>query len=74
MNTEAKDANTNKFLAQNVEIEEINDENEISDSDTVNSIEEQDKVDSLNLSSRNDKNFNQCSSAGNIYSEDELNE
>ena len=74
MNTEAKDVNTNKFLAQNVEIEEINDENEISDSDTVNSIEEQDKVDSLNLSSRNDKNFNQCSSAGNIYSEDELNE
>jgi hypothetical protein len=74
MNTEAKNDNINKFLAQNTETEEINNETEISDSDTVDSIDEQNKIDVSALNLRNDKNFNQCSSAGDIYSEDELDE
>jgi hypothetical protein len=71
MNTGIKDYDTKRFLAQNAEVEEINNESEISDSDNINSLETQNEIDSLILDSRNDKNFNQCSD---IYSEDELNE
>jgi hypothetical protein len=74
MDTESKNDDTNKFLVQNTETEEMNNETEISDSNTVDSIDEQNKIDVSALNSRNDKNFNQCSSAGDIYSEDELNE
>ena len=74
MDTESENDDTNKFLVQNTETEEMNNETEISDSNTVDSIDEQNKIDVSALNSRNDKNFNQCSSAGDIYSEDELNE
>ena len=69
-----KDESYKKFLAQNTENSDINEVSEISDSDNIDSIEIQDSVDNVILSSRNDKTFDQCSSAGDIYSEDELNE
>lgn len=72
IDTKSKE-DTKKFLAQNTEIEELNNEDNISDSD-IDSIDEQNKIDALKIDSRNDKTFYQCSSAGNIYSEDELNE
>ena len=65
IDTKSKKDNTNEFLAQNTESEEIN--NEI-----VSSISEQNIIDKTIINSRNDKDFKQCSSAGNIYSEDEL--
>ena len=78
MNSDTKDENTNKFLAQNDSTEEVSLANEISDeisdSEPVSSIDEQNEIDNSILSSRNDKSFQQCSSAGNIYSEKELNE
>jgi hypothetical protein len=74
MDTDTKDEDSGKFLAQNIEIEELIDSNEVSDSDISNSIEQQNKIDISNLNSRNDKTFRQCSNAGDIYSDDELNE
>ena len=73
MDTKSKE-DTKKFLAQNTEIEELNNEDNVSDSDIIDSIDEQNKIDALKIDSRNDKSFYQCSSAGDIYSEDELNE
>ena len=66
--------NVDKLLAQNIEVSEIDNLNEVSDSDVVDSINEQDKVDSSSLNIKNNKTFAQCSSAGDIYSEEELNE
>ena len=66
--------NVDKLLAQNIEVGEIDNLNEVSDSDVVDSINEQDKVDSSSLNIKNNKTFAQCSSAGDIYSEEELNE
>lgn len=74
MDTENKNEINNKFLAQNTENEDIADVDATSDSDDMDSIEVQDSVDSTVLSSKNDKTFQQCSSAGNIYSDEELNE
>jgi predicted glycosyltransferase involved in capsule biosynthesis len=74
MDTDAKDEDNSKFLAQNIEIEELVDSDEVSDSDVNNSIEQQNKIDISNLNSRNDKTFRQCSNAGDIYSDEELNE
>ena len=74
MDTEKKNEINNKFLAQNTENEDIADVDATSDSDDMDSIEVQDSVDSTVLSSKNDKTFQQCSSAGNIYSDEELNE
>ena len=68
MNTETKKENSIKFLAQNLADEEI------SDSDMIDSLEEQDEIDESILISRNDKTFQQCSNIGNSYSEKELNE
>jgi hypothetical protein len=39
----------------------------------MNTLTSQDYIDTSILNSRNDQTFSQCSSAGNIYSEDELN-
>ncbi len=61
------------FLAQNTETDEIY-ASTISDYDSIESIEEQNTIDISNLNSRDDKSFTQCSSAWDIYSEDELNE
>ena len=69
-----KNENYSKFLAQNIENENVDTVGEVSDSDNGNSIEVQDSVDNLILNSRNDKTFSQCSAAGNIYSEEELND
>ena len=74
MDTEKKNEINNKFLAQNTENEDIADVDATSDSDDMDSIEVQDSVDSTVLSSKNNKTFQQCSSAGNIYSDEELNE
>jgi hypothetical protein len=69
MDRKAKEDNSHKFLAQNTQTEELNTIDEV-----MSSIDEQNEVDSLTLSSRNDKTFQQCSSIGNIYSDEELNE
>ena len=74
MNTETKSENNNKFLAQNIQTEQIDFSDEVSDSDITNSLDEQNEIDDSILSLRDDKTFYQCSSAGDIYSEDELNE
>ena len=68
MNTKIENDNSNKFLAQNIDIEDL------SDSIVIDSFDEQDEVDSLILDLKSDKTFQQCSSAGNIYSDEELNE
>ena len=74
VNTEPKNEISNKFLAQNTENENADYINEVSDSDNIDSAEIQSSIDNAVLSSKNDKTFAQCSSAGNIYSEAELNE
>ena len=61
MDSETKHLENNKFLAQNTD-------------DTADSLTVQDEIDNSNLSSRNDQTFQQCSSDGNIYSDEELNE
>ena len=68
MDTETKEKDTNNFLAQNELAEEI------SDSNVLNSLEEQNEIDTLVLDLRDDKTFQQCSSDWNIYSDEELNE
>jgi hypothetical protein len=62
------DNNTNRFLAQN----EIT--GNISDSNVTDSLDDQDELDTSVLNLKENKTFQQCSSAGNIYSDDELNE
>ena len=62
------DNDANKFLAQNVTTEDI------SDSNVTDSLDEQDELDTTVLNLKDDKTFQQCSSAGNIYSDDELDE
>ena len=74
MDTNNKVKDYNKFLVQNTGDEETTGINEISDSELMNSIEQQDKIDNSALALRSDKTFIQCSSAGNIYSREELNE
>ena len=74
MDTNNKVKDYNKFLVQNTGDEETTGINEISDSELVNSIEQQDKIDNSALALRSDKTFIQCASAGNIYSKEELNE
>lgn len=74
MNNNNKDSNYSKFLAQNTEDENLDVIKEITDSDIISSIEIQDSMDNSILNSRNDKTFAQCSAAGDIYSDDELNE
>ena len=74
MDTDKKRDKYRNFLVQNTIDEKNLDVNEVSDSNDINSIEEQNKIDNSALSSRNDKSFVQCSSVGNIYSKEELNE
>ena len=62
---------SNKLLAQNMS--SIASDN-VSDSEIVTDIEIQDLIDENSITIKNEKNFAQCSAAGNIYSEDELNE
>jgi hypothetical protein len=59
---------------QNTDNENIDVAEKASDSENVDSVEIQDSIDGVLLNSINDKTFEQCSSAGNIYSEEELNE
>ena len=68
VNTESKNETSNAFLAQNALISEI------SDSDVINSLDEQNALDNSVLNLRSDKTFQQCSFAGNVYSKEELNE
>ena len=74
MNTETKNDNINKFLAQNIEGEELNSIDKITDSNIADSLTEQDEIDNSILSLRNDQTFQQCSADGDIYSDEELNE
>ncbi|MBR7036499.1 hypothetical protein IKI14_01120 [bacterium] len=82
MNNDKKENFHNKFLAQNTENENLNSAengnisavNEFSDSDIIDSIEIQNLIDNSVLTSMNVKNFSQCSTAGDVYSEEELNE
>jgi hypothetical protein len=61
-------------LAQNNSDEESSLTGGVSDSESISSVNKQDEIDNSILVSKNDKSFQQCSSAGNIYSENELNE
>ncbi|MBQ5945737.1 hypothetical protein IJL65_05175 [bacterium] len=72
MNAKTKN-DYDKFLTQNTVIDET-DNDQISDSDIADSLDEQNEIDNSVLNTRNDKTFQQCSSAGNIYSDEELNE
>lgn len=64
----------NKFLAQNIENDKILNSENSPDYELISSIEQQDKINNFTLNSKRNKTFNQCASAGNIYSEEELNE
>ena len=72
MNAKTKN-DYDKFLTQNTVIDET-DNDQISDSDIADSLDEQNEIDNSVSNTRNDKTFQQCSSAGNIYSDEELNE
>ena len=72
MDTDKKNKSYSNFLVQNTWDEE--NINGVPDSDNINTVEEQNEIDNSALSWRNNKTFLQCSSAGDIYSEDELNE
>ena len=74
MDDSDKNKDYSSFLAQNIENEEVDDGDGVSDSDVINSLDEQELVDTSKLNLRNDKTFAQCSAAGDIYSEEELNE
>ena len=74
INSGDKKVTYNNFLVQSTGTEGNLETGKISDSSTTDSIEQQDMIDSSSLNSRNDKTFSQCSTAGDIYSEDELNE
>jgi hypothetical protein len=56
---DSKRNDSSKFLAQNAD---------------DHSIEVQNSIDSTAIKTRNDKSFSQCSSAGDIYSDEELSE
>ena len=62
----------NTFLAQNIP-EDINYLNDNSYYSSPYSTNIQDSIDSSFIDSKNNKNFSQCMTAGDIYSEDELN-
>ena len=66
--------NNKQFLAQNTKIEDVNNKDNVLDSNTIDSIDEQNLIDALEVDSKHDQTFSQCSSAGDIYSDDELNE
>ena len=72
MNTDTKKETSKHFLTQNTLEEDTS--NELIDSNTVDSIYEQNIVDNLTLNSRDDKTFSQCTTDGDIYSDEELNE
>lgn len=72
MNTDTKKETSKHFLTQNTLEEDTY--SELIDSDTVDSIDEQNIVDSITLNSRDDKTFSQCTTDGDIYSDEELNE
>ena len=74
INTDTQKEDTNNFLAQNNSDEESSLTGGVSDTESISSVNEQDEIDNSILVSKNDKSFQQCSSAGNIYSENELNE
>ncbi len=73
MNTQTK-SDYDKFITQNTITDEIDVNNQISDSDITDSLDEQNEIDNSVLNKRNHETFQQCSSAGNIYSDEELNE
>ena len=73
MDTKTKKDNY-KLLAQNEHIEEISNWDIFPDTNTTNSIEQQDQIDSTVLGSKKYWNFEQCISAWNIYSDLELGE
>ena len=73
MNTEKNERN-NQFLVQNVEKNMNVMSDEVLDSDVVDSLDEQDLIDSIILDSESDESYEQCLSEGNIYSEEELSE
>ncbi|MBO7095310.1 hypothetical protein J6V86_03960 [bacterium] len=69
-----KNTTTNKFLAQNIE-SDVDTLDEVLDSVVIDSVTEQNEVDNIYmLNSRNDQTFQQCSAAGDVYSDEELNE
>ena len=72
MNTDTKKETSKHFLTQNTLEEDTS--NELIDSNTVDSIDEQNIVDSITLNSKDDKTFSQCTTDGDIYSDEELNE
>lgn len=75
MSTENKKwSDSYKFLAQNENIEEIDNWNNISDTNLINSIEQQNEIDNAILGSKKYWNFEQCISAWDIYSDEELGE
>ena len=74
MNTNNKEDTYDEFLVQNTEDYETSASNEVSDVEILNTIEQQDVINGSALNSKSNKTFAQCSSAGDIYSEDELNE
>ena len=74
MGAEDKKWNYNKFLAQNIKDEENFGVGEVSDSDDVDSMEEQNEIDNSILNTKKQQYFYQCSSAWNIYSDEELNQ
>ena len=74
MNMKTKNTTTNKFLAQNIE-SDVDTLDEVLDSVVIDSVTEQNEVDNIYmLNSRNDQTFQQCSAAGDVYSDEELNE
>lgn len=73
MNIADTNDNKNNFLAQNLVVEE-NDSDLVLDSEDVDSIKSQNAIDSSVIEWKSQKTFNQCSSVGNVYSDDELEE
>ena len=71
-NTENKDVDNYKLLAQNVTTEENNTDEE-SDSRSNSSLDEQDLIDLSIINTNKQPDFFQCSKEWNIYSEEELN-
>ena len=75
MSTENKKWNENyKFLAQNENIDEIGDWDVASDTNLMSSVDQQNEIDGVVLGSKKYWNFEQCISAWDIYSDEELGE
>lgn len=74
INTDNKKDNSHKFLAQNEEILEINSWNQTSDTNMSTSIDQQDEIDNIALGSKKYWNYEECISAWDIYSYEELDE